>query len=202
MASRNAVIGSVSSVVVVAAAIGLLFAVRAVGADELELPAEVDGFVATDTAEASGDGAESQQFVERRAAADEKDADGWSDAFDGAAADVRSYVDLESADTPTLSAVAVAADMGVLVPSSGFPDAEELGLALPREERITDGDVECVLTRASPPVAGRDYQPDEATPDAITCQRRSATLTVRVGGPLGDPDRMVGIVEDLWDDLG
>ncbi|MEO9323738.1 hypothetical protein ABFT23_09625 [Nocardioides sp. C4-1] len=199
MASRNAVIGSVSSVVVVAAAVGLLFAVRAVGADELDLPAEVDGFTAIDTVRASGTGTDDD--VARRAAADDEDAEGWSEAFDGAAAAVRSYVDLDSGDTATLSAVAVAADMGVLVPTSGFPDPAELGLALPREERVVDGDVECVLTRVSPPVAGRDYQPDEATPDAVTCQRRSATLTVRVAGPVADPDRVVGVVDDLWDEL-
>lgn len=205
MRSRNVVIGLVSSVVVLALAVGLLLLLDSVGDDDLQLPERAGDLVALDTAagEAVDDGPVAQEAVDRVRAGNDVERRGLSDAFDGAASDVRVYGDT-AADDPTgllLTATAVAADAGPLVPLDGFVDPAQLGLALPPVERVTDGDVECLLVRSSPPRAGTSYQPDQATPDSQVCQRRSGSLTVRVRSDGGDTDAVVAAVDLLWDEL-
>lgn len=199
MRSRNFVIGLVSSVVVLAAAIGLLALVRA--GDDVELPDRVDDLVATDV-----DGAFSveppPEAIARQREALDVNSEGWSEVFDGAAADSRTYVDPEAQDQQPIGVLAVAADAGPLIPEPGFVDAEQLGFALPQVERTTDGDVECLLTRNLPPRAGTDYQPDQAAPDAHLCQRTGGGLTVRVRSTSSDTDAVVDLVDALWDELG
>lgn len=198
MRSRNFWIGLVSSVLVVVVAVALLLLVRS-GDDEVALPDTIGDLVASDTAAAyPGDGPDDEQ-LQRLRTRDDVNADGYSDALDGAAADSRVYLDPQ--DPSPISVVAVAADTGPLLPQEGFVDPEELGFALPQAERITRGDVECILLRNQPPRAGTDYQPDQATPDAHYCQQRSGSLTVRVRSTSGDTDAMVDLVGDLWDEL-
>ncbi len=199
MRSRNFVIGLVSSVVVLAVAIGLLALVRS--GDAVELPDRVDGLVATDvdgafTAEAP------PEVLARQQAALDTNSEGWSEVLDGADADTRTYVDPEAQDQQPTAVIAVAADAGPLIPEPGFVDPEQLGFALPQVERITDGDVECLLTRNQPPRAGTDYQPDQAAPDAHLCQRRGGDLTVRVRSTSSDTDAVVDLVDAVWDELG
>lgn len=198
MRSRNVVIGVVSSVVVLALAVGLLLLVGP--ADDVELPERVDGLVAADLEAAYPDADVPPERIEQQAAAYAVNADGYRDVFDGADADARTYLAPDSPDT-LFGVVAVAADAGPLVPQDGFVDAEAQGFALPLVERITDGDVECLLTRNQPPRAGSDYQPDQALPDAHWCQRRSGTLTVRVRSSSSDTGAVVDVVDALWDEL-
>lgn len=201
MRSRNVVIGVVSSVVVLALAVGLLLLVESVG-DDVELPDRVDGLVAADLEAAYPSADVPPETVARQRSLDETNADGFSDAFDGADADARSYVDPDSPTDSLVGVVAVAADAGPLVPQDGFVDPEQLGFALPLVERVTDGDVECLLVRNQPPRAGSDVQPDQALPDAHLCQRRSGALTVRVRSTSSDTDAVVDLVDALWDELG
>lgn len=199
MRSRNVVIGVVSSVVVLALAVGLLLLLDSVG-DDVELPERVDGLVAADLEAAYPGGDVPPERLEQQAAAYAVNAEGYRDVFDGADADARTYLAPDSPDT-LFGVVAVAADAGPLVPQDGFVDAEAQGFALPLVERVTDGDVECLLTRNQPPRAGSDYQPDQALPDAHWCQRRSGTLTVRVRTTAGDTGAVVDVVDALWDEL-
>lgn len=198
--SRNVVVAVVSAVVVVAAAIALLFVVREVGEDELALPDRVEGMPAADDPDAYADYEPDPAVVDRQREAAEYDAEGWSDAFDGAAAASRTYVAGTLDGQVTVQAVA--ADAGPLLPPNGFVDAPTIGLALPLTERVVDGDVECLLQRVQPPRAGTDYQPDQAVPDAVTCQRRSGTLTVRAQSADLDRDRVTAVVQSVWDELG
>ena len=199
MRSRNFVIGLVSSVVVLAVAIGLLALVRS--GDAVELPDRVDGLVATDVDGAFPAEAPPEVLARQQAALD-TNSEGWSEVFDGADADTRTYVDPEAQDQQPTAVVAVAADAGPLIPEPGFVDPEQLGFALPQVERITDGDVECLLTRNQPPRAGTTYQPDQAAPDAHLCQRRGGDLTVRVRSTSSDTDAVVDLVDAVWDELG
>ncbi|WP_139983063.1 hypothetical protein [Nocardioides litoris] len=198
MLSRNAWIGIIASVVVVAAAIGLLQLVRTVGEDELSLPPQVDDLLAVDSEAFLGTSGQEDLLATRRAEA-RTVGESLSEAFDGAAAVTRVYVDRESAESVTV--FAVAADAGPLLPPGGFVDPDRAGLALPPVERVADDGVECLLQRNNPPRAGTDYQPDQAAPDTVQCQRRSGTLTVRAQATFGDRDRVEDVVDDVWDDL-
>lgn len=198
--SRNVVVGVVSAVVVIAAAIGLLFVVRTVGEDELALPTSVEGLRAADDPGTYADYDPDPAVIDGQREAAEYDAAGWSDAFDGVAAASRTYLG-DGLDS-RVTVQAVAADAGPLLPPNGFVDAPTVGLALPPTERVVDGDVECLLQRAAPPRAGTDYQPDQAAPDAVTCQRRSGTLTVRAQSTDLDHDQVTAVVRSVWDELG
>lgn len=201
MRSRNVVVGLVASLVTVALAIGLLLVVDATADDEVELPDRIGDLRAIDTDGSSPARAVPDGVGERQRRADEVNADGYSEVLDGAAADARVYLDPGSAEGELVSVVAVAGDLGPLVPQDGFVDPEQLGFALPQTERVTDGDVECLLLRDLPPRAGTDYQPDQAEPDAIFCQQRSGTLTVRVRSVTGNLAALVNVVTDVWDEL-
>lgn len=200
MRSRNFVFGLVASLATIALAVGLLFVVDAAADDEIELPDKVGDLVALDT-EAAFPGGQPPQAVERRREADDVNAAGFRDAFDGAAADARVYLDPEDADGDVISVVAVAADAGPLLPLEDFVDPEQIGFALPQTELVDDGDVECLVYRVSPPRAGTDYQPDQAEPDAVHCQQHSGSLTVRARSNGGDLATTVAIVTDVWDEL-
>ncbi len=201
MGSRNLVIGLVASLVVLAVAAGLLVLVESVGDDDLRLPDRVGDLRATDTAAAYPGRDAPPEVLEQQRSAAEVNSEGYEDAFDGADADSRTYVDPQG-DSPVFwTVVAVADDAGPLVPQGGFVDAERLGLALPPVERVTRGDVECVLVRNVPPRAGAPVEPDEAAPDAHYCQRRSGSLTVQVRAGISDTDAVVDLVNDLWDEL-
>lgn len=196
--TRNFVLGLIASVVVVALALGGLALAQAAGDDRIELPDRVQDLTGSDLDEAYPSDAPDAVAQRQREAA-EVDASGLADAYD-AAAGSRVYVD---ADLDLFVAVrAVAAGTGPLVPDAGFVDPEALGLALPQEERITDGDVECLLTRSTPPRAGADYQPEDVAPDAVACQRTSGTLTVRARAATDDVELVVAVVDDVWDALG
>jgi hypothetical protein len=199
MRSRNFVVGLVSSVLVLVVA-GALLVLLESGDDEVDLPDEVAGLTAADTAGAYPDDApDPQSLIDARTAAQDVDRVGLTEAYDGAAAGSRVYVD--RAYEAVVSFTAVEADAGPLVPPNGFVDPEALGFALPQVERVTDGDVECLLTRNQPPRAGTDYQDDQALPDAVTCQRRSGALTVRARAATQDRDLVVEVVEDVWGEL-
>ncbi|MDO9455655.1 hypothetical protein [Nocardioides sp.] len=201
MRSRNFTIGLVASVVVVALAVGCLFLVRSIAGPDLELPDEVDGLVASDLAAAYPDGRAPDKALDRQRSANAFNSDGFSAAFDGAEADTRTYIDTGADDFETVAVIAVAGRAGPLVPDQGFVDPAYVGFALPQYERVTRGDVECILVRSNPPRAGTDFQPDQAVPDYHVCQRPSGDLTVRVTWRTGDTDRVVDLVDTLWDEL-
>ncbi|MFB9312070.1 hypothetical protein [Nocardioides plantarum] len=199
MRSRNVVIGVVSSVAVVAVAIGLLLVLGPYDGDEVALPERVGDLVATDVAAAYPDDKDSSKAIEGARSAADYNSDAYADVFDGAAVDTRVYTDDEL--RLFVTATAVRADAGPLLPQNGFADPERQGFALPTVERTTEGDVECLLLRSQPPRAGSDYEPDEAEPDAVLCQRRSGDLTLQVRAATGDTDLVVDTTDDLWDEL-
>ena len=187
-------IGVVSSVVVLALAVGLLLLVGP--ADDVELPERVDGLVAADLEAAYPDADVPPERIEQQAAAYAVNADGYCDVFDGADADARTYLDPDSPDT-LFGVVAVAADAGPLVPQDGFVDAERAGLraaarrADHRRRRRVPADAQPAAARRRPTTS-----PTRPLPDAHWCQRRSGTLTVRVRSSASDTGAVVDVVDD------
>lgn len=201
MRSRNFWIGLVASLATIALAIGGLVLTNAAGDDEIDLPDEVGGLIALDDPEAFPDrGSPNDGLVDSQREANRYAAGAYSDAFDGAAAAVRAYIRADGEYQP-VQVTAIAGDAGPLVPDVGFTSPEVLGFALPLVERITDGDVECLVFRTQPPRAGTDYQPDRAAPDYHLCQRSSGSLTIRVRASEPDTDVVVDLVDDLWREL-
>lgn len=203
--SRNFWIGLVASVVVIALAVGVLALVTSLRDSDVELPDEVGGLVALDTDAAfpessTLDDEKRAQTIADRREAQEYAADKLSDAFDGADAAVRSYGEADVLD-PLYLVTAVADDAGPLIPENGFDDPEYLRTALPRVDRVSEGDAACLIHRNQPPLADREYDDEAAAIDHMVCQRTSGSLTVRVSVTDGDVERTVDLLDDVWDEL-
>ncbi len=186
MGSRNVVIGLVASVLTVAAAVGLLLLVEPAGGRDVDLPDRIGSLEAV---------TEPASVTDRLAYSSEQ----WARAFD-ADADSALYRDGDGATDTQVSVTAVAEGSGPLVPEQGFVDGPSLGFALPRVERVVRGDVQCLLFRSLPPRLGTAYEPAEAEPDSVLCQRTTSDLTVRVSSS-GDLDTTVDQVDVVWDEL-
>lgn len=201
--SRNLWLGLVASVAVVVLAVGLLLLVE--DDDAPRLPDEVAGLAAADEpstyADQDLDDERLDQVVQGRRDAYTYNNELTSELFDGAAVATRVYVDVDD-DFRQVTAIAVAADAGALLPDRGFIDPEVLGLALPPTEWSSHGDVECLGNRVNPPLADSDYDEEDAAIDVVTCQRRSDSLTIRVSTSQGSSlEEVVDFTHDLWDEV-
>lgn len=119
-----------------------------------------------------------------------------SAAYGGAAVVVESYADVDLANFLTLEAVRARSPL----PYVPYVDARDLGLAKPEQEIVAFGDVECLVVN-EPAVAAS--QPDTSTATAVTCERTSAHLTVRLrfsgGGDVAhSPAQAAALVDTAW----
>jgi len=138
---------------------------------------------------------------ERAATEDAATAAALSKAYGGAGATVRSYADTDL--LTFVNATAVRADSPRLfVPRE--VSAADLGLAINRENIVTDGEVDCLTVQVQTTVAGKT--PDPANTVVSVCQRTASGLTVRVypsgGQDNDDEDRVataVAMTNELWD---
>lgn len=204
MTHRNVVIGAVASVLVIAAAFGLLVLLdRSQGID---LPDELAGVPARDSEEALANVDEDRRAELRdavRAAADYS-SEKFSDAYGGAEVDTRFYT---SADDgfELFTVIAIADNSGPLLPETNFDDPAYTRLT-PRIDRVTfDDDVECLVSYNPVPVDdGEDgTEADPGEPVRSTCQRSRDGLTVRVigGGDAVDTDQVIDVLDAAWDEL-
>lgn len=204
--SRNLWIALVSSVAVLALAGGVLVLTERLGGSDLELPGEVAGLTARDSPDfveqIDEDSRDRARERNRQLAAYNEDKLG--EALDGADVVSRNYVETDDDDDgPTsINVIAAAADLGPLVPDTGFTDPEAIGFALPQVERVEQDDVECLVRRNQPPAADSDYDAEDAAPSSVLCQRTSGGLSVRVSaGPGATVDLLAGIVDDVYAEL-
>ena len=199
--TRNLWLALIAGIAVVVLAVGLL---ALLDDDDIALPDEVGGLVAADApaayADSSLDDERLDAIVQDRRDAYAYNNEKAAELFDGAQVATRIYVDVDD-DYRQVTVIAVEADAGPLLPSTGFPDPDLIGYALPSVEWSSHGDVECLGNRVSPPQAGTDYDEEDAEIDAVTCQRRTGSLTVRVSGNGTPLDDVVELTDDLWDEV-
>lgn len=205
MSGRSLVFTVVGVLVIAGAALGVSLLLDR--SDTPTLPDELAGLPARDTEAAlggaDGDEADAERVasaVEAQRSARERVSERISDVFDGAGADVRGYYDADN--ERTLTVVAVAADAGPLLPDSGtFDDPALLKIAYPRVEWVEQGDDECLLHRTEI-VAADDEDAEEKRDEygAVTCQRTSGDLTVRVSAT-GEPsmEDTLDFLDDAWE---
>lgn len=199
---RSRVLIGAAVAVVLAVGVAVTILVLSLGGGSgVELPDEIDGLTARDSEASIPDSAASpEELLETLANAREYSADKFSDAFDGADADVRTYADLEDFEAPQYSVVAIEAEAGPVLPDYPFDDPELTRLAAPQVDRVEEGDAECLVRRNVAP-AGADAEDSE--PVSVVCQRTSSSLTVRVSAG-NDPsvDDTVAFLDAVWDEVG
>jgi len=204
MTNRNLVLGLLASLLIVAAALGLLWVLER--GDDVALPDEVLGIPARD-ADAGLVKVREESREEIRSKlrhAYDYNSDRVGKAYDADAA-TRFYADFEGS-LGVYTVLAVATDTGPLIPESGFDDPDYTGLT-PRVERVTfDDDVECLLART--PLRIDPDDPEGAPEGEVetvrsTCQRTSGGLTVRVTGGGDDvtTDDVLKFLDAVWDEV-
>lgn len=203
--TRNFWLGLVASVVVLAAAVGIAFALDRRGSD-VELPDTLDGMHAFDSDAGQRELGADDDKVIAESIRKTRSAQGYaedqvSDAYDGADADIRQYTRLtDDGSNRIYQVTAVAAESGPLLPEGGFPDPERLGVAFPTVDRTVDGEVACLARYNPVPDGGDDVSPDDHI-QSVVCQRTSGSLTVRVQTGVAPVDSVVDVTNAAWDDL-
>lgn len=88
-------------------------------------------------------------------------------------------------------------------PFQPYEDAAALGMAKPPQEIETFGHVSCLVANAPAP-AGQQEQPNSSS--AVTCERTSAHLTVRLrfggsGDLMHSPQQAAALVDTAWNSM-
>jgi len=107
----------------------------------------------------------------------------YSAAYGGAGVGVRSYADADLHSLPTV--IAVRAPAGGLTVGPD-PDPADVGMGAPRQQVITEGDVQCLIINVE--VVPKDKQPDPDRQATSICRRSDANFTVDVIGSGQGPE--------------
>lgn len=157
----------------------------------LKAPASIGGF--TPMARNPKTGAAEVKRIENTDSVSTKSL---SNAYGGAAAVVQEYTDAGLLNFVSLEAVRAQSPL----PFEPYEDAHALGMEKPEREIVTFGQVNCLVAYA-PVAVGQQEEPDGT--NAVTCERTSAHLTVRLrfsgGGDLMHaPQQAAALVDAAW----
>ncbi|WP_194905759.1 hypothetical protein [Catenulispora rubra] len=201
LSSRSLAVGGVIGVVVGALGVGIPWAMsgsgKAFGAESgsLKAPASIGVYVPT-VQNPKTDPATAKRIQ----ASDPISAENLSAAYGGAATVVQQYSDAGLENFVVLEAVRAQSP----TPFLPYVDAASIGMAKPNQEVDTFGHVSCLVAYIPVP-AGQQEQPGDSS--AITCERTSAHLTVRLrfggGGDLmHSPQQAAALVDTAWSLMG
>ncbi|MDH6126489.1 hypothetical protein [Kitasatospora sp. GP82] len=166
------------------------------GGPGISAPGTLGGFMRQEKAMKDLGAKGSDERAAQVTTAEEHSTRSLSEAYGGAPAVVQGFADAGVEQMFTLAAVRAASPR----PYVPFEDAALLGLAVPTDQLLTIGNVDCVLYNQPTP-AGQ--QPKPETVVVNYCQRAGAGLTVQIRQVGGDdlrqhPDRVAALVDQAW----